>query len=714
MLQSFSKKLSSHLPLIFLLILQTVFYFVFRFLDKSYQTWDSAGHISLSIRLAEHLKSFYLGTGSTLYDIVSESNYYPPLFHFLVALLNLFFGYDVYLQLFWVFLTFLISLVVFYLLLLELKFSQRLALSAVVIYSLFPLVANQSRLFHLESALILFILLSYFFLKKSDCFTNSKYSLLFFLSFSALQLTKWYGFLFLVVPGIYALILGFQKKSNQAKIIKTLLWGILLTGIVVLPWYLVNYNEIKLLSSIFATGEVDDIKNLYSLDNLFFYFKSASVYGTFLLPLVVSFIGWVIFLKTKTKYALLFTIQFLIVYLVFTFIANKNLRYIFGLHLYFAFLIAFFVDYLNKQWLSYLIYGYLCLGFLVSGFNQFKPFSEDTKVWGYLFSGPLLEWYESNPTTYSYQTTHLPVKEILKFIIDDASKNGIDDIGITPLVDSEKMSTSTLQMVRDEMQNKNIYLPVPYYQFTPFKSDYEILKFFRDKNVSYVLVPEVVGPKALRNKQALDQAVDFMKSRSGDWFEPIKKYEYGENTFQIYRVRDQGNTVILNKCVQELNVTQASYNVAPLTSLFLLTGNYSFQNITKNFEPGNIYMLELTNYSLTNKTVSLNNLPKEGFTVCDRLGTLLRIKKEIYASIFENNKSCGNTSCSQVTHNKFNLENLAEKLEIVYNKNYFIGTTPLEKFLKDSKVIPLYEKEYNELKDAFGEYSSGSILKFSK
>jgi 4-amino-4-deoxy-L-arabinose transferase-like glycosyltransferase len=697
-----SKKIQKIIPLILIILFNTFFYFLFRTLDKANQTWDSAGHIALTIRITENLKKFSIGE-STIYEIFTESNYYPPLFHFIVGFLNLIFGYNQEVQLFWIFLSFIISLVVFYLLLKEFGFSDKVSYLTIFIYSLFPLVADQYRTFHLESPLILFILTSFYYLKKSKNYLNFKYTVLFFIFLAGTQLIKWYGFLYLIVPSIYFLIEGLKNTKNRKIVLKNILISLLIFLALCLPWYLLNFREIVLLSSLFSRGELDDLTLISQGEGIWYYLKASVAFGTYFVPTILGFVGLLaLYLKNK-KYSLLLLLQILIVYSFFTNIENKNLRYVFGLYTIWAFLIAYLIDILNKKWLEITVLCYLILGFLISSFNQFKSYSSDSNIWSYVFAGPAYDWYASDPKVYSYNSYKAPVEEIIDFIIRDAEIQNISDIGISPLVDTNNISVATLEMFIARKETKNLYLPAPYFQFTPFKSDYEILKFFRDKNASYVLVPENPGPDGIRNKKALVQSIDFMKNRSSEYFELIKKIDILDNSIEIYRIKTPENQIKLNNCVLETNISDKTYEISPLSSLLFFTGKFSISGVEKNYYNDNLYMLEATNYSLENKFFKFENLPQEGYTVCQRLGTKLRVKKEIAKSLLQDTKSCGDKTCQTVTHYKFNIENTLENSNILYDSNFFLGSSIIEKQLKSFKVVPLYENEYKLIDEIYSE-----------
>jgi len=685
----------------FLVLFHTIFYFIYRELNSSFQTGDSAGHIALANRFSEHFSSFFEDK-TTLFEIITESNYYPPFFHMVVGFLNIIFGLEINLQLFWIFLIFIFTLIIIYILIIELGFDKKISLYSVITFSLIPIVVEQSRLFHLEIPFIFFILLSYLFLQRSKYFSDYIYTTLFFISLGVTQLIKWYGFLYLIVPVLYIFYTCLINRT-VSKVIKNIFFGVMMFLLCVLPWYITNLREIMLLTSLFSAGEKGDIQNTFSFETIFFYFKYNIVVGTFLIPVIFSILGFVFFTKKNYKFGLLLLIQILIVYLTFTFIENKNERYIFGLNMYIAFLAAYFLFSFKNKYLNFVFILYLLLGFFVSGFNQFKINSSDAKAWGVILTGFYSEWFASNPQKMSYKTVKVPISEIYEFIISDSKNNEIAEIGVSSLIDSEFLSVSSMDLFLSRMSYKDMFLIPPYYKFKPFESDYEILRFFNDRNISYIVVPENAGPDNLRNLVALNQAIDFFKNRSSLYYDLVKEIDLKNNKIQIYRIKTPQNQIKLNTCIQVSGRGFADYQVSPLNSLLLFTGNYKIKEIEKNFVKNNLFLLEITNYSFESKNVKIENLPEAGFTVCQRLGTKLRLKKEISEALLKNDVSCGSEICQFVTHNKINIENINERSEIKYTKDTFEGTSVIEKYLKQFKVIPLFENEYNELEELYSK-----------
>ncbi len=698
-----------HKYLYLLLIFHTLVYVVFRLLDKSYQTWDSAGHMALSMRFADMFKEYFGGGSVTLYDIATQSNYYPPLIHLIMAVFNLIFGYHFVLQLGFIFSMFLGTIVLFYKLIINLGYSEKLAFYSTFFYSLSPLVGDQSRVFHLEIPLTLFVLLCYHFLFKSKYFTNSKFTFLFFITFALTQLIKWYGFLFLVVPVLYVLYTGY-KHGQIKNMIKPILLGSLMFIVIALPWYILNFQEMRILSSLYAVGEADDPKKLLSIENFGHYIKGLLVYQMYLVPFVCALFGGFHFYKKDRRTALLLFAHLFLVYFLFSLIQNKNQRYLFVLSLPLAILTAYVLDIIKQKKLRIFIVAFTLFIFVFTCFNHIKAHSTESTAWGILLTGPMYEYFEIRPDLYSYRPYKPPMKEIFNNIMADAVFSDTQAVGITPLVDYEKVSAAGLEMLREQMMLDKVYMPVPYYQFEPFKSDYEIVKFLRDKNVSYVLAPENPGPTGLRNYAALMQATEFMKYRSAVWFDKLQVFENEANDITTYKRKDFDVPVKVNTCgVEKTSTGEFKFTIEPLASLILFTGHYNYQSIKQPYLPETLHILEINNYEVYPKEVIINDLPKTGFSYCHRLGTKLKIQKEISSALLDmsiqtdERQSCRDGRCQNLIHTQVNGSDITKLTQTKYTQADFEGTG-LQKVMKKLKVIPYYSDEYSLKDELFIEY----------
>lgn len=653
--------------LFILIIVHSFLFILYQTLNKTVQTWDSAGHIGTSMLMADQIKNFLTGTNNvSIFDILTVSNYYPPFVQTLGAVINLIFGYHSDLLVYVGLIFFIISMIFLYKVVLLISNDPKTALLSTVIYSLFPQVADQARLFHLDIPLIAFLLISYYSLMKSKGFSNTKYSLIFFIFLGLAQLTKWYAFIFLLVPLTYVIYKYFLTKQEsllekRGRIINFLA-GIILLVLVASPWYLANLRDFIELATIFAKGEIDDPKNLLSLENLVYYPYRILVYQILLFPFILIILSLRrLYIQNKSN-GLYYLVLILLPILVFTFIGNKNLRYVLPLTPFFAYLIADYVLKASLRWryLTHALLSYAIAGFLFSSFNQVESETQLLKPVGVVLAGPgYRDWYH-NPGFYSYESDYWPVRDVLNFVVEDANYPEDRGLGITPLIDTDNFSLASIEMLRRESLYNNVYIPVPYFQFEPFESDEAILAYFEENGVDYVLVPQNPGPSGLRNYAVLVQMIEYLTSKRNYVFAPVKRFELPDNTaLVVYKrvVGSDGDVIDLptNECTSSAGFQDGieSVKLKPNHTYMIFTGHFAIQDVVDmQFSGGVLYVVQIEN-TIHESILDIHNLPTNGATLCSREGLGLDIIEEIKKPLVEKGH-CG-VDCEKVIHVKWSV-----------------------------------------------------------
>lgn len=679
-----------------LVLFQIVAYLVFRHLNIAYQSWDSAGHMSLSLKFTEMYRSLFSDPDVSLYKILTTSFYYPPLLHFVMGFLILIFGKGFNVQLHFMFFLFILSLFLLKKIVLELKFDDRHAFYTVFFYSFFPFVADQARLFHTEMPMVLMILLCFLFLLRSQNLQDKKYTLLFFLVLGLGQLNRWYSALYLLVPFLYFFYQAVFVDKKFSEILPTLVIGSVISSVIFLPWYTANFRLLTIISSWYARGEIDDPQNVFGLKSLVYYLENLLSNQIFLVPLVFSIIGFFKFTKKNLKYGLLLLAHFVFIYALFTFIKNKNSRYILGLHTQLAFLVSYFVLNINGKVLLKISAVFSILAFLFLSFNQTKPYSQESRAWGILLAGPLYKSVYVDPQMYSYSPIKENIDGVLAFIQKDALNLGISPVGVVSLLDQETFSASNQELVRLKLDYRNLFFATPYFREKLFRNDYEMIKYLRDRDTSYVIVPSNgPGPQGNKNFAVLNQMITFINSFGGIWYEPIGGFELHENSVTVLRRIPKNEEFIVDTCKEVKGKDSYGVGVDPLSSAVFFVGNYSFNGINKAYDNDRMNILELNNTSLETREYHVGNLPVEGFSVCHRMGTRMKLQKEIFNSLVLDAKSCGSVPCKIVGHSKF--VDGAFFAEKEYSSENFTGVG-VGGVLKALKMTPYYIEEVYSLK----------------
>jgi len=659
LLDNFKKLLSNkyNLLLFLLILFHTTFFIVFQTLNKNYQTWDSAGHISISYRMANEIKRVISGEkGSSIVSVLKVSDYYPPLVQLIGAFISLTFGYKSTFLLVETLLFFILSIIFVYKLTLLITKDSKLSFLTTLVYSFFPQIIDQSHYFHLDLPLTALILVSLYFLYLSDYFKKARFTLLFFVFFALVQTIKWYGFVFLLVPVLICLAKEFFSKVSTPSERLIILRNIIISSVVFIfiaaPWYLINWNALTASMKVFSVGESDDPSTL--IQKIAYYPRTMIGYQTMFIPSVLLVISIVYELIRNTKKGLIYFLLILIPWSVFIYISNKNLRYILPLTPMFAFLISKLLIRISSKIkvALFLVPMYLIFACFFLCFNHISKESSLFRYISMVFAGPKYgDWYYSGSAFYSYKKDKYPIDKVLDFIHSNANRPVNSGLGVAVLIDSEGMSVATLEMVRLEKNYSNMYFPVPYLQFEPFKSDYEIEDFFLNSNVEYVISPNNPGPPGLRNYVALTQCIDYLNSDRNKLYEKI-------NTFLL----PDGNKVDIFKRIgylevpigaEECKTTAGIYDgretiqLKPNLTYIFYTGHFAIQDkIKRDYEEGVMYLLQIEN-TIHESVLEIENLPKSGSALCIRTGIGFDLKEDVARTLTLKDQCGEKISCKK-------------------------------------------------------------------
>ncbi|HOM78359.1 MAG TPA: hypothetical protein PLT50_04110, partial [bacterium] len=298
-----------------------------------------------------------------------------------------------------------------------------------------------------------------------------------------------------------------------------------------------------------------------------------------------------------------------------------------------------------------------------------------------------------------------PIEDILLFISKDASSRDIDPVGVASLIDTRYMASSTQEMLRAKMGLDKMYFGTPYYKKRLFNSDYEILSYLSNKEISYVIVPSgEVGPDNLKHYEILSQIRDFILAQGNIWYEPIKTFNIVGDQVTVYRRNPLNKEFRVGTCRNFYEVPDGRLTLPmdPMASLIFFTSSFNYSGINKEGAPNTIQVLEINNPSMKRelRLVTVENLPL-AFTVCHRMGMEVKVQKEFYIALLESENSCGINSCELLEHTKISDYSIEQN---IYSSKDFWGIDPASRILKRIKVLPLYDETYTLENDIIKEF----------
>jgi len=344
-------------------------------LDTRLPHWDMGRHMYHALEQRTVWYGFFQGDVS-LGGLLTHYMYYPPLEHQLGLLFGQIFGFSsdhlVWSNLFWML---ILSYSLYNILL---KYSTRLVsfFSLLFIYSS-PILIGQIREFQLDFPFLALFSLAIFLLVKTDFLSSRKFSIFFGIVFGLGMLLKWtfiaYGMPLFLVYFIYSLI---RNNKDRKKILKNTILIAFLGLIVSGPWYYRNYGNLRHDFSIngISQAEVEGDPHGFNLPSYIWYGKSikSSYLTVFMaIPLILGVI--VIFRKLKKYWAI--PVLFLVYYLIFSTLPNKDVRYIFPLFSLIAIAGSFsFVLFKNKYYkacLAILFIAFFVINNITVAYSKF-------------------------------------------------------------------------------------------------------------------------------------------------------------------------------------------------------------------------------------------------------------------------------------------------------------------------------------------------------
>ena len=309
-------------------------------LDTSPLHWDPAEHT----RIAFDFHAWLIGQNST--SLLEISNFYAPITHFFSGFLMLFTGKNADTPA--IMMTFMAMLTAIVLrdYLYKTFGSQFAANLAPILFLLLPNTIQFSKLFWLEIPTVFWLVL---ILRTSHklAITSNRQKLFMALSISGLLLTRINAFTYLI-----SLILSIIYVEQLYKYRKTLinLLAIVFIGfLMAAPWYITNIAKILELSAVFANFESYEPDSVFTIKNL--------IYNLFIIVnqqlnwvgLLLLGIGSYFSYKLKPKLTIFSLINIGAIYLIYTIILNKDLKYLFPISLFLSIAAAYGYQYLLEQ-----------------------------------------------------------------------------------------------------------------------------------------------------------------------------------------------------------------------------------------------------------------------------------------------------------------------------------------------------------------------------
>lgn len=484
--------------------------------------WDQAGHTRIALRMSQYFQHKLPPDEHP--QLLTISNYYPPLVHIIAAQFITVLGPHVFVASLPVTLFFILLIWGMFDLNTTLFKNEWIGLISATVFSLIPVIYENSRWFLLEIPMLAFLVICFTLLKKSDSFSDWKATFLFSLSAALLLLTKWVGIVFLAIPVAFVLYRAYKEKKNLQWVITNATIGFLLVAFMIFPWYAANFSNLFSTGSQALKGEESDPQQLLSIQNIFFYLYQFINFQVTLWPalgMIGASIGY--FFIKKAPYKMLFAAFIAGYYILFTVIGNKDIRYTLPLLLVIVSMVSYVGYYLFEK-RKYIVLGLLSFTALPLVIYYFiLSFGIGPKIQGALNLGPI-GWVDYVNTTDvvvhhpSPDTT--PVKKILSDI--ERWRNG-QHVYVYIGADQQEVNPPTFDLYQSLGNYTSISLPKLAFDQDKFDSETDMLQFMSQYQF-FVLPDASVGTSASRNKIAMEQIRDYILRQHLDQYTILREY----------------------------------------------------------------------------------------------------------------------------------------------------------------------------------------------
>ena len=482
-------------------------------LDVAPPPWDQAGHTMISLKFID----YFVGFNNN--DFLRISDYYPPFVHLAVAFFMMLFGSSIIVGQLVITFFFLAAIVFLYLYTYELFRNRPVAFFATLFFSFFPAIYGLSRYYLLDISLVTLILGCLLFLEKSHNFTKSKYTILFFVTFSLSIFTKWYSFIYIMVPLTLSLVAIFKNRLfTSLEILKYLFLGIIIILVINLPWYLRNIDVLLASGSVNITPELADPQNIFSIQNWIFYLQLLVNFQLTFWGMLVFLISLPFFIFSKKKKALIIFVSMIFIYLSFSLIGNKNIRYTLMLVPLASIIIGFFTaslfkfsNILGKVFSSIFILYLVGYFFILSFGFPIDPLESNFRRTFFLPALGGIDYINIHRETSKYLAPKFdnatwPDQRI----INDLSENKSNSYNkILVLVEKPNLNPENLKLFSKLLNINNLEFDAPY-NMEPFKDDDDLEKYLSKHNFIMVAQNDFGPQGGIRHLKVLQQLKSFL------------------------------------------------------------------------------------------------------------------------------------------------------------------------------------------------------------
>ena len=310
-------------------------------MDTLPPAWDQSYHLLASLAYFDILShpfvwvdvlKLYLGVQenlpqTTMTLLSGADRYYPPLVRVLTIPFYAVFGRSVDTavmvnSVFWVILIFSTYGIG------QRICSKNTGLLAAFLVSMYPITFGMSRQYFLDFALMAVVSLGVYSLLLTNSFTNKRNSVLFGIVFGLGMLTKWTFIFFIIGPLTYMMV-KIPIKNHTYHTSRYSLHSLILAAALTAVWYIPNSDSlIRLLDNATRSGSIEGDPVIYSIQSVLYYVFSLINDQISFFYFIFFVTGMILLSKRPGESRSIFLLWIVVPFIIFTFTANKETRFI--------------------------------------------------------------------------------------------------------------------------------------------------------------------------------------------------------------------------------------------------------------------------------------------------------------------------------------------------------------------------------------------------
>lgn len=293
-------------------------------LNNTPPAWDQAAHTAKSI-----LFSRFISSGNVASFIAGLDTHYGPFVFFLTGSVLAITGISIKIAQLMGTVFFVGTFIALYFIARDILHNKWVGVLSVFLFSFGLIIYDYSRWLLLDIPIVCFVLFGMYFFMKSHALKERAPALLMFLFITMAVYTKIQAISYFVLPFLYAFIISVKKRDRAIFI--NLILGVILVTILFLPWMVYRWSAIVNYFSIVSIPEAGAYPTNILTFQYWIHYIKLTMNQIFTAPilLIILFMGIMNGWKAKYPWKMFLIFQTVFIYLSYSILVHKDIRYIF-------------------------------------------------------------------------------------------------------------------------------------------------------------------------------------------------------------------------------------------------------------------------------------------------------------------------------------------------------------------------------------------------